>query len=442
MKKIIVFELNEFNDDLLRVASNELGLKNIQKVLSYNKIKLITDDTYESDYLEPWVQWVSSHTGTPSQQHLIKHLGDISELRFPQIWEILSQKNITSGIWGLMNASRNESKNCLFFVPDPWTFSEQAYPDELNPLLDLPRYMSKNYLNLSKKKIAKKLLHLLAFIFKAGIGKSFLAELPYLIKNIIQFKGEHFVFICFIDYISTLAFLSYKEKYNPDLSMLFLNGIAHLQHHHWEGFDYKKNKRLIYGLRYVDKILKKIFEKLNENHNFIMMTPLTQVNTNAETPWLLYRQIDQVNFLKTAGMTFEKVEPHMTYDAHILFSHEKDCDEALQILQEARIREQPLFLIEVYPHDKKKLFYRVNFSESALPEEKFIINGKSFKFFDFFQVIVQRTGKHIPEGSIYSNNTDILQNEMYNHDFFSYLLSLFKVHSPEMESHNRKRVGS
>ena len=115
MIKIIFLELIEFNDDLLRKASKDLNLKNIQKMLSLNHSTIITDDTYESDFLEPWVQWVSIHTGKPSSEHQIKHLGDVPHLGTKQIWEDLSDKGISSGIWGAMNASRNGADGCKFF---------------------------------------------------------------------------------------------------------------------------------------------------------------------------------------------------------------------------------------------------------------------------------------------------------------------------------------
>jgi hypothetical protein len=144
---MLLVELNEFNKDLLKSAAESLKLKNIQKILALTEFHTITDDTYDSGYLEPWVQWVSVHTGTPSAKHQIKHLGDVPNVTEPQIWERLSEKGVTCGVWGAMNASRNAARNCLFFLPDPWTFTELGYPEPLNQLLDLPRYISKNYLN-------------------------------------------------------------------------------------------------------------------------------------------------------------------------------------------------------------------------------------------------------------------------------------------------------
>src|SRR3990167_7265173 len=110
MKKVLLLELNEFNAELLKRAADELNLRNIQKLCALHQTQLSTRDTYESDFLEPWVQWVYIHTGKSSQEHQIKHLGDVPHLETEQIWESLSKKGVSSGIWGAMNANRGQSE--------------------------------------------------------------------------------------------------------------------------------------------------------------------------------------------------------------------------------------------------------------------------------------------------------------------------------------------
>src|SRR3954471_16527262 len=77
---LTIVELNEFNFPLLERAANELKLTNLQALLRLPKASLWTDDTYACGLLEPWVQWVSIHTGQPASQHRIQHLGDVPDL--------------------------------------------------------------------------------------------------------------------------------------------------------------------------------------------------------------------------------------------------------------------------------------------------------------------------------------------------------------------------
>ena len=82
MSRRLIFELNEFNVDLLESSTN--GRPFLAKVLDSYRIDTNIPDSYESDFLEPWSQWVSVHTGTATKDHKIKHLGDADNLKYPQ----------------------------------------------------------------------------------------------------------------------------------------------------------------------------------------------------------------------------------------------------------------------------------------------------------------------------------------------------------------------
>ena len=62
-----------------------------------------------------------------------------------------------------MNAPMNSNARCDFFMPDPWSFEEAAYPAPLNDLLALPRYAAKNYLKMSYGAVARAGLRLVRY---------------------------------------------------------------------------------------------------------------------------------------------------------------------------------------------------------------------------------------------------------------------------------------
>ena len=430
--KVLFIELNEFNHELLKSLSTRWGLKNIEKMLSFHETTTHTDDVYESDYLEPWVQWVSVHTGQPSTSHRIKHLGDVPGLHSEQIWEKLSKEGITSGIWGAMNASKATAENCLFFLPDPWTFSENAYPSELNPLLDALRYASKNYLNTSQVKLIQKIGRLLIFLGSKKVLNSFRKEVPNLLRHIKQFKGESFSYISLFDYLSTLLFLKMHQKYRPDFSLIFLNSLAHLQHHHWKKETLETSPRFKYGLTYLDRAFKEIFDHFDAQDTILFSNALSQKNTNEETPWILYRQKDQHSFLQKTGLTFVKVEPHMTHDAHIFFQNEQEREIAEEVLKGARVGSHPLFHVESYPEEPLKIFYKIIFTDQVPKETLLSINEKKFRFFDLFQAIVRRTGKHIQTATLLSNQ-DLFSKSIKNHEIFDCIDQCFQKKDSELE---------
>ena len=119
-RKIIIIEFNEFNTELLAQACGKLSLPAISWMLSLPSYSYRTEDTYDSGFLEPWVQWSSVHLGVPSSYHSIKNLGEVHTDDFQAIWEVLDEKGISSGVFGCMNAVRKSSSGNRFFLPYPW----------------------------------------------------------------------------------------------------------------------------------------------------------------------------------------------------------------------------------------------------------------------------------------------------------------------------------
>jgi hypothetical protein len=422
-KNVLIIELNEFNVELLTAACQQHSLPSIAKILALPSSSYKTHDRYNSGYLEPWVQWVSIHTGQASRWHQIKHLGEVPQLQQEQCWEVLSKHNITTGVWGVMNGARRNAHNNLFFLPDPWTFSEWGTPAKLNALLDLPRFLSKNYQNLKKSffKIAVKSVQLLKFVATSGIASKIIRQGVQLLKDLRQHGYHHYIFISHFDYVSTLLFTQYKKHYQPRCAFLFLNSIAHLQHHYWREGTAGVTPQILFGLQKMDQTLALLFTEFLDDA-VVVHNGLSQMNTNHEKPWVLYRQKDPLPFLRALGIPAIKVEQHMTHDGHVFFNTAADCTQAQLLLKQARLQNKPLFHVESNKEDPRKLFYQLKFTDELDPNTPvlFDFNQKQYKFFDYFDRIVTRTGRHIPIGTVYSD-TLFFPDQIYNHDFNRYL---------------------
>jgi hypothetical protein len=424
-KKVFLLELNEFNLELLQTCTKLFHLKNLEKVLGYSKTKIYTEDRYESDFLEPWVQWVSIHTGLSSKEHKIKHLGDVPHLDSPQIWQVLGEKGVTSAVWGAMNASK-AVETCQIFLPDPWTFSETAYPNAINDLLEPLRYLSKNYLDRQPKVMIQKAKNLFRFFKEKNLLKDFLKTIFSMGYYSLKFKMEHFPFICLLEKLSVELFLTYKKETQPGFSLLFINSLAHLQHHHWKDFDYQSNPKLRFGLQNLDHMIGKILEALEDNEILLVTNGLSQKNTNDESPWILYRQFNHAEFLEKIGIHAEKIEPHMTHDAHLFFNSVEEKEEAKKILEKILVKDKPLFFVEEYKEDLKKLFYKIVFTDDLEDQATFICKGQVLPFFEYFKKVVKRTGRHIQEGVLFSSEP-LSKEFMMNHEIFNHIIGLFSV---------------
>ena len=85
---LILLELNEVNFDFVRryVARGQLPAL-AQMIARHGLAETVSEDKYEE--LEPWIQWVSAHTGLTFAEHKVFRLGDIVQHEHEQIWEKL-----------------------------------------------------------------------------------------------------------------------------------------------------------------------------------------------------------------------------------------------------------------------------------------------------------------------------------------------------------------
>jgi len=116
---LIFLELNEVNFAFIKgyVARGELPA--FSRFLDAHGFTRTTSvQRYEE--LEPWIQWVTAHTGKSFADHGVFRLGDIVGHDHEQIWERLQGMGLSVGAVSPMNA-KLRMQDPAFFVPDPWT---------------------------------------------------------------------------------------------------------------------------------------------------------------------------------------------------------------------------------------------------------------------------------------------------------------------------------
>ena len=117
-KKLIFIQLNEINFDILSKYSAKFPFKFFTPLFFDKLKKTYSEKNY--DLLEPWIQWVSIHTGTIAQEHKVFRLGDIKNFSHEQIFEKIEKKGKVVGAISPMNA-KNNLNNPEYFISDPWT---------------------------------------------------------------------------------------------------------------------------------------------------------------------------------------------------------------------------------------------------------------------------------------------------------------------------------
>jgi hypothetical protein len=401
----------------------------VSRLLSMAHGETTTDDQLEHHGLDPWVQWVSVHTGRDSAAHGVLHLGDTpAKLGSRQLWEVLDAQGISSGVWGAMNATRGQAEDCRFFLPDPWTFSEPAYPADLDDLLALPRYYARNFLDVSMSLFIGGTLRLSRYVLRSGAVLRLLACVPLALRGVLGNGVNNAVLFSLFDLFQAVLFDARRRREQPRFSLVFLNSIAHLQHHRWSEGE-RLDRSLRFGLRAIDRALGTLFAGLAPGEAVLVMNALTQRNVSAEGPLVAYRQLSPERFVQAAGLEVARVEALMTSDAHLFFASEAARDRAVEVLAAVRVHGKPLFQAQADADCATKAFYQVVFWDPLPADTMVQIGGRAIRFFEHFEVLVHRTGAHVPEGQWYAEGIS-LPARLYNHEAWGELLRHFGVVPP------------
>ncbi len=400
-KKLILIELNEINFDILKKYSNIINFKFFNEEFFKNLKITSSEKIYEN--LEPWIQWVSVHTGLSASEHKIFRLGDISNSDLKQIFEIVESKGYDVGAICPMNA-KNNLKKYKYFIPDPWTKTEKPknFLQKIiySSLSEAVNDNSKGKLSIKNKFI---ILFLFLYFFK---GKSFFKFINYYIKSI---KSKWFRAIIF-DFLLHKIHISYLKKFEIDFSTIFFNAGAHIQHHYLHNSKIIEDKVEKNPKWYIDETQDPIIDVysfydeilsdyLKKDYSILIATGLTQ-NPFVEKEYY-YRLNDHKSFIKNLKINFKSIYPRMSRDFLITFENQTDCEEASKILKNVneinnikffdfQIRHNSIFVIFCY---NKKI-------EKDL--EMKIDLKNSINLYNFVNFVALKNGKHDQKGYLAS----------------------------------------
>jgi hypothetical protein len=433
-RRLLVVELNEFDPAYLRTMARTVGLNNIARVLAYRHASTATEDTIEHQGLDPWVQWAGIHSGKPSAEHGIRRLG-MTRAQGTQLWHALAKEGRTWGVWGAMNAPMGDPSGGRFFMPDPWSFEERAFPAYLADVLALPRYVATNYLDLDYKRVFGSALRLARF-FAPARHWPLLARFSAVASKAAMRTGPSVhTFATLLDYLSVLCFIKLRRDHRPDLSVVFLNNMAHLQHHFWlPGPELHPQMKL--GLELSDAMLGLLLDDRDENEALIVMNGLRQENVSGQGSFV-YRQCNPQIALEAIGVTGGRVEPCMTHDGTILFTSGKDAERAFELLGRCQLSDgTKAFFVE--RQGPMRVFYQLTIEHEVDAGTQIVTGNNSIRFHDLFALVSERTGAHVPEGDIFYDGL-VLPSRLQNHEIYHHVLNHFResaalddVRSPEL----------
>ena len=218
MKKLLLIELNELNFDLIKryVEKYPKLFPYLSSLFSLNQSNTSSEIEYQN--LEPWIQWVSAHTGKDFKDHKIFRLGDIVNSDHEQIFEVIEKKGYRVGVVSGMNV-KNSLEKSEYFIPDPWTntSSDGTFFSKL-----IHSVIKQTVNDNSNKKITLKSIFFLVVIFLRFVK---IKDYLIFIKHAFMSIGKSWRKALFLDLLLHKVHLKLLEEKKADFSTIFLTQV-------------------------------------------------------------------------------------------------------------------------------------------------------------------------------------------------------------------------
>jgi Type I phosphodiesterase / nucleotide pyrophosphatase len=416
---VILLEFNELSPTLIARFMGAGELPSFQRMYRESQV-YVTDAGEAAPNLEPWIQWVTVHSGLSFGEHGVFNLGDGHKLNQKRVWDIISDHGLKVWICGSMNLAYELPLNgCV--LPDAWTTGCKPYPEELAPFYDFVASQVQEHTNERAAPKRSDLLRFLRFMFSRGLSpRTVIAIAKQLFKERSTGKGR-WKRATILDRLQWDVFRWYYRKIKPNFSTFFINSTAHFQHMHWRNMDptpfqakpsdaeqAEYERAILFGYKQMDKIVGDALALSDENTTLILASALSQqpcVLYEESGGKVNYRTRDLKAVLEFAGITEPlRVAPVMSEQFNVHFNSEADAVRATERLLSLRIDGRPAMLAR---RNGDTVFTGCRIHD-RLADDVALVDSSSNQSVPFFQLFYRvegvKSGMHHPDGILWLRN--------------------------------------
>lgn len=447
---MILLEFNELSPALMDMFIEQGHLPNFKRLRDRSQV-FTTDAEEVAPNLDPWIQWVTVHSGLSFDQHGIHHLGDGHKLGVKSLWDIIAATGKTVWVCGSMNIKYDKPLRGAV-IPDPWTVGTSPSPDELAAYYLFVQRNVQEYTNDRVPLSMGDYARFLKFMMTHGLSLNTISSIVRQLSSERRTGKGRWKRATILDKLQRDVFLHYFKKLRPAFSTFFLNSTAHFQHVHWRNMDPEPFKikptdadqaeyqhAVRYGYEEMDRLVGEIVAAAPPNAVVVLATALSQ------QPCLIYEDLGGKTFyrprtfdslIKFAGITgCEKVEPVMSEQFHLRFASESDARNAAERLGQLRVEGSAAMKVEcrgTNVFSGCKIF-------SQLDHEALLEGGPNEASIGFFRLFYQveslKSGMHHPDGILWMRIPEaapkVHREKVSIRDLPPTLLSMFGIEKPE-----------
>ena len=282
----ISVEVNELTPDLLERFIEAGHLPHFKR-LREQSLVYTTDAGAEDEWLNPWTQWVTVHSGLPAEEHQVLRLSQAPEVSAPAIWDLLSDAGSRVLVFGCMNPWSTTQLNG-HLLPDPWSYRIRPTPD--GEFDDYYRFVQQHVRQTTASRssiTARDAFRVLRYLARNRIDQGVVGRILLQLLS-ERFGNRRWQRAVLFDDLQAALFESLFRKNQPGFATLYLSSVDHYQHRFWrnlepEKFQIRPTAReqrryadaILSAYQGVDRILGRIM-KMAPHANLLLMSGLSQ----------------------------------------------------------------------------------------------------------------------------------------------------------------------
>jgi hypothetical protein len=455
-RKVLLIELNEINWRLLDPFIAQGKLPNFERLRRTGSFgaPLATE---VPPYLDPWISWVTLHTGVRREAHGASVLEQQAEtIRAKRTWQYAVEAGKTVGIFGSISAYPPQPVPG-FIVPGPFAPGGETYPRYLEPVQALNRHYTQVHNRLGQDESPLQMLKNGAEFLKMGLRPQTCARVAaQLVRERLR-PSSHYKRVSLQPLINYDFFEVLYKRYQPEFATWHSNHCAHYMHHYWRAHDdadflvrasseEKRDygKAIEHGYRVADELLGR-FMKLVDDNTVIVVTsglgqqPYVDEKFRAGRVIVRFKDIHRIlDLVGAEGVT--DVSPMMAPQWNVTIPDPEKRAKVARTIAEARRVDSSGTRSMMYVEETGEVLTvtPMGLSERPGAELRFTIPGRSERYtFDDLMVADQPTpkqGMHHPEGVLllwgHGIEPGLELRDLTNLDIAPTLLSLLGVPVP------------
>lgn len=416
--RVILLEFNELSPALMLRFIEQGRLPNFARLYRSSQV-YITDAHERYPFLEPWIQWVTVHTGLSREAHGVQRLADGVNLTAKRLWDYAVDAGRTVWVCGSMNAHYQLPLSGQV-LPDPWSARLAPFPESLAPYYDFVRQNVQEHSNRGARFGWASYAAFLRFMATHGLSVGTVVAIVRQLLGERLRTAPHWRRATVMDRLQWDVFQHEYRRLRPQLATFFLNSTAHLQHQFWRDMSPdafpaqgavgaqqpggKPNARagaILFGYQQMDRLVGKSLDLCDADTTLVLLSALSQeacADFDAAGGKLVYRPKSFDKLLAALGVDEPcRTEATMAEQFRLQFSSADDALRAAEKIKAPTWQGQQAF--NAKPNGS--LLYCGCRIHQKLPADARLEwpAGRSAPFFELlYQVEALKSGKHHPDG--------------------------------------------